>query len=156
VALPVIPVEVGIDDFLDRLLRDPLNLPVQRVRSGGLGVRVNDYNAVVGQNHGSVAVDLIPRSGDRCVDAVRDGLELEQVLAGGLGVGGEDAARVEILEGLNGRNRYSGAGDEFATRPRFAHDCPPPEGRFYTALRFPASSRALKSARFFAVYDMRP
>ena len=42
VALPVIPVEVRVDDLAHRLLADALDLLVERPRRRGLGVRVDD------------------------------------------------------------------------------------------------------------------
>ena len=95
-------------------LRDRLDLPVQGIRGGRLGVGIHHDHAVVGEDHGGVGVDLVARRGDGGIDAVRHRLQLEQVLVGGLGVGREGAAGIEMIEGLNGRDRHAGASQEFA------------------------------------------
>jgi len=105
IALPVIPVKVRVDDLADRLLGDGLDLAVQRVRRGGLGVRIHHDDAVVGEDHCRVGVDLVARGRDRSIHAVGHRLELEQVLFRRLGIRREHAARIEVVERLNRRNR---------------------------------------------------
>jgi len=58
-ALRVVPVEVGGDDLLDLLLRRALDLLVERLGRGRLGVGVDDDQAVVGLDHRRVGVGLV-------------------------------------------------------------------------------------------------
>ena len=92
VALPVVPVEVRVDDLLDRLLADALDLLVERLRRRRLGVRVDDDEAVVGLDDRRVGVDLVARRGHRRPDTVADLLELERLRSRRLrvGVAGEE------------------------------------------------------------------
>jgi hypothetical protein len=103
-----------IDDLADRLLGDRLNFAVQRVGCRRLGVRVDHNDAVVGENNSSIAVDLVARRGDRRINAVGHGLQLEQLLTRSLRVGCESTARIQVVQGLDGRNCHSGAGQKFA------------------------------------------
>ena len=77
VAVPVVPVEVRVDDVADRLRRDvaqPLDDHAGRRR---LGVRVDDEDAVVALDDGGVGVHLVGGGGHRHVDAVGHPLDVE-------------------------------------------------------------------------------
>src|SRR5439155_5872222 len=60
---------------------------------------------IVGQNHRSVGIHLVPRCSNSSVHAVRHLLEFEEVFVSGLGVSREHAAGIDVLERLDGRRR---------------------------------------------------
>ena len=82
IALVVVPVKVSVHDVAHWLVREFLDLLDERPRGRGFGVRVHDEHAVVEQNDRGVAVDLVRGLGDGGVDAVGDGLDVEEVFGG--------------------------------------------------------------------------
>ena len=126
VALPVIPVEVGVDDLADGLLRDALDLRVDRPGRRRLGVGIDNDHPIVGHDDRGIRVDLVRRRRDGRVHAVRDPFELEEVFVGGLGVGRQDTAELVWIERVNGRCRDPDPGQHLSTRPLRAHRAPPP------------------------------
>ena len=78
VALPVVPVEVGVDDVAHGLRRDRPDPLDDGARGRGLRVRIDDQDAVVGLDERGVAVDLVRARGHGDVDAVRHLLDVEE------------------------------------------------------------------------------
>ena len=109
--------EVRVDDLPDRLFGQALDLVVQRARRRRLAVRVHHHHAVVRHDHRGVAVDLVARRRDGGVHAVADLLQLEEVLAGRLGVGRHDATELVGVERVNGRGRQTDLGQHLSTCP---------------------------------------
>src|SRR5215470_11789386 len=50
IALPMIPMKMGIDQLVNRVLRQSLDLLVERPGRGRLGVRINNDHPIIGQN----------------------------------------------------------------------------------------------------------
>ena len=86
-------------------LGDALDVPIEGLRRGGLGVGIDHNDPIVGQNHRSVGIHLVPRRGNSSVHSVRHLLEVEEIFVGGLGVSHEHAAGIDVLERLDGRRR---------------------------------------------------
>ncbi len=124
VALPVVPVKVRVDDLANRLLRQALDLLVERARRRRLRVGVDDHDTVVRQDDGRVTVDLVPRRGDRGVDAIADLLELEEILVGRLRVRRHGAAQLVRVQRVDGGGRDPDLRENLSTRPLLCHRIP--------------------------------
>src|SRR3989475_10770767 len=72
VAVPVVPVEVRVDHVAHRLRCDRADPVDDHPGRRGLGVRVDDDDAVVALDDRGVAVDLVRGGGHRGVHAVGD------------------------------------------------------------------------------------
>ena len=121
VALPVVPVEVRVDDLPHRGVRDRLHLPIDLHRGGGLRVGVDDDDAVVRDDHRRVRVHLVLRRRDGRVDPVGHLLELEQLLRVGVGMRRHRAAELVGVEGVDGRSRDADLGENLSTGPLLRH-----------------------------------
>ena len=77
ITVPVIPVEMRVDDVADGLGREVAQLLDDEAGGRGLGMRVHDHHAVVALDDGSVAVDLVGGRGHRHVHAVGHLLDVE-------------------------------------------------------------------------------
>jgi hypothetical protein len=80
-------------------------------------MRIHHYHAVAGDDDRRIGIDLEARRRDGRIDAVGHRLQLEQVVLGGLRIGGEGAARIDVVEGLHRGHRHAGAGQELAASP---------------------------------------
>src|SRR5262249_5415086 len=138
VALPVIPVEVRVDDLADGLLGHRLNLLVDRAGRGRLGVGVDHHDAVIGHDHRGVAVDLVGGSGDGGVDAVTDLLQLEEVLFVGRRLGARGTTELMRIERVDRRDSDTRLSQDLSTRPLSGHWLPPSGERDSPGLRLPA------------------
>jgi hypothetical protein len=115
VAVPVVPVEMGVDDVAHRPGRDVAEAVHDHPRRGGLGVGVHDHRAVVALDDRGVGVDLVGGGGDRDVDAVGHPAEIEAGVApralvtatvhGALSSPGDTMRRREPAQASHGRPR---------------------------------------------------
>ena len=76
----MIPVKMCVHDVPNGFVRELLDLLDQSAGGGRLGVCVDDEHGIVEQNDGSVAVDLVRRLRDSGVYAIRDGLDVEEIV----------------------------------------------------------------------------
>src|SRR4029077_12579226 len=83
VALIVVPVKVGVDDELHGLGREFLDLLDERAGSGRLRVRIDEEDAVAEDDDGVVSIRFVGGLGDGGVDAVGDGLDVEEFVTRG-------------------------------------------------------------------------
>lgn len=135
--------KMGIDDLADWLLGNSLDLFVEHLRSGWLGVGIHHDHPIVGENHCGVGIDLIPRCSAGGIDAVRDRFQFEEIFVGGLCVGCEDAAQVEVLERLDSRCCGPHVSQKLSTRPVCTHVVPPVvEERMGNACIVPSGHKA--------------
>src|SRR5205085_11347640 len=99
IALVVIPVEMGVNDIADGLVGELFDLLDERASSRGLGVSVDYENRIAKEDDSGVAVHFVGGFGDGCVNAVGDGLNIEEVLGarGDCGKEQESDQRQEAL-----------------------------------------------------------
>ena len=102
IALPVIKMKMGIDDLANWLFGEALDFPIESLRRRGLGVGIDHDDPIIGQNHRSVAIHLVPRCSNGSVYSVRHLLEFKELFVSGLGVSREHAAGIDVPKRLDG------------------------------------------------------
>jgi len=81
----VVPVKVGVDDKFHGLGSEFFDLLDERAGRGRLGVRVDNEHTVAEDDDGGVATHFVGGLGDGGVNAVGDGLDVEEVVGGEAG-----------------------------------------------------------------------
>src|SRR5712664_342787 len=82
VALIVVPMKVRVDDVFYGLGREFLDLFDEGASGGRLGVSVDDEDAIAEDDDGGVAIHFVGGLGDSGVNAIGDGRDVEEVVAG--------------------------------------------------------------------------
>ena len=107
VALIVVPVEMGVDDEFHGLGSEFLDLLDEGASGGRLGVGVDDKHTVAKDDDGGVAIDFVSGLSDGGVDAVGDGLDVEEIFArdgGGEAGDGEQEEKKKREARFHGRD----------------------------------------------------
>jgi len=78
---------------------------------------IDDHDAVVGQDHGGVAVDLVARRGNRRIDAISHRFQLEELTPRSRRIGRHRAARMKMIQRLHRSQRRARADQEVAPCP---------------------------------------
>src|SRR4029453_5751872 len=96
VALPMIPMKMGIDQLVDRGLGQFPDVLVERPGRGRLGVRINHDYPIVGQNHCRVRIHFVLGRRNRGIYTVRHRFEFKEILGNCLAVSRENTAGVAL------------------------------------------------------------
>jgi hypothetical protein len=126
VAVPVVPVKVGVDDVAHGLRREVAQMVHDDPGRRGLAVRVDDDQAVVRLDDRRIAVDLVRGRGHRDVHAVGDLLNVEaRVAAVGALMSAAVHSRLDSFCSRHCISRETRKNDKTLTRyeaPRFGTD----------------------------------
>lgn len=143
IALPMIPMKMGINDLADRVLRDPANLRVQRLGRRGLRMGIHHHDPVVGQDDRGIGIHFVLGRGNGGIDAIRHRLEFEELFVGGCRIGREGATEIEVIHRLDGCGRKPHTAQKLSTCPVRVHLCSSSHGGHEGCQSGPAAGESL-------------